>query len=133
MGIYTARGAALLTPGTTTTSFILKNTKLTQTTTTIVKAQYVGWTTGTVTVTATRGPFLSHQQRRGYDYRTSKGLGTIQLVSRLLTHWFGLTDKETTAVGIMKLTFTPEPSRWMMLFAGASMLGLLYRSRRRSH
>jgi hypothetical protein len=34
-------------------------------------------------------------------------------------------------VGIMKLDFTPEPSRWMMLLAGASVLGLLHRAHRR--
>ena len=99
--------------------------------TSTVKAQYVGWTTGTVTVTALRGPFLSVMQRKGYDARTSKGLGNIQLVSPLLTHWRGEQLTETTAVGILKLTFTPEPARWMMLVAGVSMLGLLYRAHRR--
>jgi hypothetical protein len=39
----------------------------------------------------------------------------------------------TSGGGIMKLAFTPEPSRWMMVLAGASLLGLLYRSQRRCH
>jgi hypothetical protein len=122
----------LVAPGTTTTTVTLYNTQLIAQIASVVKAQYVPWTTGTVTVTALRGPFLSVMQRKGYDDRTSKGLGNIRLVSPLLTHWWGEQNIETTAVGILKLTFTPEPSGWMMLFAGASMLGLIYRTQRRS-
>jgi hypothetical protein len=72
-------------------------------------------------------------QRKGYDYRTSKGLGTIQLVSPLLTMWRGPRgNTETTSVGILELVFVPEPAKWMMLFAGVFMLGLLDRAHRRS-
>jgi hypothetical protein len=137
MGYYIGTGTAKVAtaPGTATDSFTLKHTKLMQTGTSDVIAHYIGWTTGTVTVTAVkRGPFPSVMQRKGYDYRTSKGAGKIQLVSPLLTAWrFPGANTETNAVGFLKLNFTPEPASWMMLFAGASLLGLLYRVQRRSH
>jgi hypothetical protein len=33
-------------------------------------------------------------------------------------------------IGVLKLAFAPEPQEWLMLAAGISMLGLLYRSNR---
>jgi hypothetical protein len=107
---------------------------------TFVGAVYTGfvvatafpWTTGTATVTATRGPFYTAMKRSGYDNRTTSGAGNIQLVSPMLTHWTCPacgTDYETGAIGVMNLTFVPEPSRSLILLAGISMLGLLYRRR----
>jgi hypothetical protein len=129
-------GTVLTYPKTTRTSFTLKHTVLKQTLTSTAIANYVGWTTGTATVTATkRGPFPSVMQRKGYDYRTSKGLvGTIQLVSPLLTLWRSpAANTESASIGMMKLVFfVPEPAKGMMLLAGVSLLGLFYRVHRRS-
>jgi hypothetical protein len=79
---------------------------------------------------ATRGPFPSVMQRKGYDYRTSMGLGEIQLVSPLLTMCrVPIANTETTSVGILKLVFVPEPSRSLLLAAGLGCLGVLHRVR----
>jgi hypothetical protein len=102
-----------------------------QTSTAIVSA--FSWTTGTATVTAFgRGPIASAQRRQGYDNRTALGKGTIQLVAPGLTHWLSIINNyETEQIGIMRLEFVPEPENWMMLFAGVSLLGILYRVHRR--
>ena len=60
------------------------------------------------------------------------GSGAVQLVSPMLTHWVSVGEASTAAIGILKLTFVPEPSSLMMLGAGASLLGLLSLARRRS-
>jgi hypothetical protein len=128
-------GTVLTTVKTAQASFTLKHTVLKQTLTSTAIANYVGWTTGTATVTATaRGPFPSVMQRKGYDYRTPNGLGgRIQLVSPLLTYWrSSAANTESASHGILKINFVPEPAKAMMLLAGVSMLGLLYRVHRRS-
>jgi len=99
-----------------------------------VYAEVFKWTTGKVTVTAVGGTFPTVLQRTGYDHRTSMGQGAVQLVSPMLTKWVGLSPRgATAAIGIMKLNFAPEPSEWMLLSSGISMLGLMAwrRSRRR--
>jgi hypothetical protein len=53
------------------------------------------WTTGMVSITATRGPFPTLFQRTGYDNRTSKGLGTIQMVDLVL---YGEPNNETATI-----------------------------------
>ena len=90
------------------------------------------WTTGTVTVTARGQSFPTVLQRKGYDKRNAKGSGAVQLVSPMLTRWTGAGTRATAAIGIMKLNFAPEPSEWMLLSSGISMLGLMAwrRSRR---
>jgi hypothetical protein len=88
------------------------------------------WTTGTVTVTAKGGTFPTVIQRKGYDNRTAMGSGAIQLVTPMLTKWVGAGTSATAAIGIMKLNFAPEPSEWLMLASGISMLGLLAHWRR---
>jgi len=91
------------------------------------------WTTGKVTVTAVGGSLPTVMQRNGYDHRTPMGQGAVQLVSPMLTKWVGVSPRgATAAIGIMKLNFAPEPSEWMLLSSGISMLGLLAwrRSRR---
>jgi hypothetical protein len=90
------------------------------------------WTTGSVTVTAVgRGWHKTVHYGRGYDNRTpTSGMGTIQLVTPLLTHWLQPAVKyETGGIGILKLKFVPEPDAWIMLAAGASLLGVGYRRR----
>jgi hypothetical protein len=92
------------------------------------------WTTGTVSVTAIHGPFPTVLARNGFDNRNASGVGEIQLVTPMLTRWVWLAGNfETASIGHLNLSLTPEPHEWMMLGAGLSMLGLLYRSNRRSH
>lgn len=51
----------------------------------------------------------------------------------MLTRWVRLSGNyEAGSIGHIKLNFAPEPQEWLMLAAGVSMLGLLYRSNRRS-
>jgi hypothetical protein len=86
-------------------------------------------------MTARDGPFESVMVRKGNDGRTAKGLGTIQLVSPLLSSWDGpgaAYDYATQSIGILEVVFVPEPEKWMMLAAGVSLLGILYRTHRRS-
>jgi hypothetical protein len=91
------------------------------------------WTTGSVTVTAiARGPHKTVHYARGYDNRTSTGgNGTIQLVSPIMTRWYGYTDYETGGIGILRIKFIPEPQTWVTLVAGASLLAVGYRLRGR--
>jgi hypothetical protein len=92
----------------------------------------LSWTTGTVSVTAVHGPFATVLARHGFDNRDAHGSGEIQLVTPMLTRWVWLGGNyETADIGVLKLT-VPEPQAWLMLGAGLSMLGLLYRSNRRS-
>jgi hypothetical protein len=102
-----------------------------------VDATAFPWTTGTATVTAVRGEFFSVMKRSGYDNRLADGLGNIQMVSPMLTHWNCPScgsDFETAAIGILKLEFVPvpEPANALMLVAGISMLGLVYRAHHRA-
>jgi hypothetical protein len=90
------------------------------------------WTTGEVSITATAGPFPTRFKRSGYDNRTSKGLGTIQMVAPQLVRWefanrSGPWDRHTGAIGILRIKFVPEPSGWVMLVAGVGVLLMLYR------
>jgi hypothetical protein len=94
------------------------------------------WTTGTVTVTATgRGPHKTVHYAHGYDNRnttTPSGKGTIQLVSPVLTRWLQpAINFETAGIGILRIKFVPEPQTWVMLVAGASLLGFGARMRGR--
>jgi hypothetical protein len=90
------------------------------------------WTTGNVEVTAIQGAFATHLERNGYDNRDKYGVGVIQMVSPMLSHWAGPSASSTAAIGIMKLTVAPEPSSAAMLAVGAVGLGLLGYSQRRS-
>jgi hypothetical protein len=93
------------------------------------------WTTGALTVTAVgRGPHKTVHYAQGYDNRndaTSLGKGTIQMVSPIITRWFGYTDYETAGVAILRIKFVPEPQTWAILIAGVSLLGVGYRMRGR--
>ena len=91
------------------------------------------WTTGSVTVTAVaRGPHKTVHYAHGYDNRTpTGGSGTIQLVSPLLTRFFGYTDYETGGIGVLRIKFIPEPQAWTTLIAGVALLVVGYRLRGR--
>jgi hypothetical protein len=93
------------------------------------------WTTGSVTVTAVaRGPHKTIHYARGYDNRnttTPNGMGTIQLVSPVLTRWDGYTLYETGGIAVLRIKFLPEPRTWAMLIAGVSLLGVGTRMRGR--
>jgi hypothetical protein len=131
---YTGPGTMLINLGLHgTATNIAQHTGAPRTQTTTAKAGPVGWTTGTVSVTATRGPFPTVQQRNGYDNRTVLHThGTIQLVSPMLTRWRqGVADFETGAIGVLKIQFLPEPSGWLLLAAGVGVLLLLQRASRR--
>ena len=98
------------------------------------QALALSWTTGTATITA-RGVFSTVMARAGFDNRDAHGYGVIQMVSPMLTRWIfrnGEYSYFQGGIGIMRLRFTPEPHVWMLLGAGLSMLGLLYRANRRS-
>ena len=83
---------------------------------------------GSVSVTAVgRGPHRTIELRKGFDNRDSKGVGTIQLVTPLITKWLQPgSNFETGGVAILRL---PEPQKWLALIAGLSLLGVLYRVR----
>jgi hypothetical protein len=93
------------------------------------------WTTGSVTVTAVaRGPHKTIHYAHGYDNRnttTPNGLGTIQLVSPVLTRWFSYADYETGGIAVLRIKFLPEPQTWVMLVAGVALLGVGIRMRGR--
>jgi hypothetical protein len=101
-------------------------------TTSFAEIEVFKWTTGTVNVTAVGGTFPTNIQRNGYDKRTAMGSGVVQLVSPMLSKWTGAGVSSTAGIGIMKINvlFAPEPSEWMMLAGGVSMLGLLIHRRR---
>jgi hypothetical protein len=103
--------------------------------TTTVKAYALSWTTGTASVTGVGGAFSTIMARAGFDNRSEYGGGDIQMVSPMLTRWIfqgGSSSYFNGGIGIMRLKVAPEPHEWMLLGAGLSMLGLLYRANRRS-
>ncbi len=86
------------------------------------------WTTGQVFVAAAGGyGFPTALVRSGYDNRTDKGGGTIQMVAPRLTHWSG--GAHWGDVSILNVKFIPEPKGWLMLVAGAGLLGAAHRAR----
>ena len=96
-------------------------------------AQRWPWTTGTVTVQATgRGPHDTFARRVGFDNRTTVGVGTVQLVSPVITQWLGAgpaTMYETGGVAVMQIRFVPEPGVAVSLICGLSLLMVLKRYR----
>ena len=119
---------------TTNFSFTYFNTGLGKVYKYDIVAQRFPWTTGTVTVQATgRGPHNTFHRREGFDKRVS-GVGTVQLVSPILTQWLaqaaGLPRFETGGVAVLQLKFIPEPSVLTGLVACLSLLAVLSRFRR---
>ena len=110
------------------------HTALMQTSTVSITGSRFPWTTGSVTVTAiARGPHKTIHYAHGYDNRTTpNGLGTIQLVSPLLTRWRQPSLAiDTGGIGILRIKFLPEPQAWAMLVAGVSLLAVGTRMRGR--
>ena len=98
-----------------------------------VLAFVMSWTTGTISLTALHGPFPTVLVRSGFDNRNATGMGEIQMVTPMLTRWvWAFGNYESGDIGKIRLNFTPEPQEYLMLGAGISLLGLLYRSSRRS-
>jgi hypothetical protein len=112
------------------------HTDLMQVSTVSVEGARFPWTTGSVTLTATgRGPHKTIHYEQGFDNRntaTASGLGTIKMVTPVLTRWLKPELKfETGGIGILRIKFLPEPRTWAMLVAGFSLLGVGTRMRRR--
>jgi hypothetical protein len=129
-------GGGMLTKGVTTTNYTrYYNTRQSKYSPITAVGEHFPWTTGAVTITAiARGPHKTVHYAQGYDNRnaiTSLGKGTIQMVSPILTRWFGYTDYETAGIAVLRIKFVPEPQTWMMLVAGASLLAVGTRMRRR--
>jgi hypothetical protein len=103
-----------------------------QVNTVMVQGYRFPWTTGSVTLSGLDFPHITLEKRQGYDNRTKLGKGTIQLVTPVLTRWTqpGF-DQFTGGVGVLRLAFVPEPAKWVLLGAGLSILGFLYRARGR--
>jgi hypothetical protein len=96
------------------------------------------WTTGAVSIAATAGPFPTAFRRSGYDNRTAKGMGTIQLVAPQLARWEfpGRStpwDRHTGAIGVLRVKFVPEPTGWVVMIAGVVFLAAVYRRQRGAH
>jgi hypothetical protein len=114
---YDAVGAAAMTnSGVVTEGYLASytgmyyHTALRQTSTVLVEGARFSWTTGSVTVTATgRGQHKTVHYAQGFDNRnttTPSGLGTIQLVSPLLTRWLQPAyNLETGGIGILRIRF----------------------------
>jgi hypothetical protein len=138
--VYEAIGDAALKAGgvvtksyTTNFSFTYYNTALGTNAKYDIVAQRFPWTTGTVTVNATlRGPHKTWEQRKGFDNRVA-GVGTVQLVSPILTQWIAHAASaprfETGGIAVMQIKFVPEPGVIVGLLAGMSMLAVLNRFR----
>ncbi|MBW2421532.1 MAG: hypothetical protein JRH19_23530 [Deltaproteobacteria bacterium] len=91
------------------------------------------WTTGTVTVHATkRGPNKTHERREGFDKRVG-GIGTVQLVSPIITQWLAQSaaavKMETGGIAVMQIEFIPETGVLLGLVCGLSLLVALDRRR----
>ena len=131
----TAKGPVGIVTKSSTTNFTFTyyNTGLGSVAKYTVVAQRFPWTTGTVTVTATgRGPHKTFAKRVGFDNRVS-GVGTVQLVSPILTQWLGnqgAPSFETGGVAVMQIKFAPEAGGIASLVAGLSMLLVIRRFRR---
>jgi hypothetical protein len=130
-GLATSNGV-LTDPYTVVYWAIYYHTLLMQRSTVMVVGDRFPWTTGTVTVTATgRGPNNTVERRQGYDNRVA-GIGTVQMVSPIITKWLQPSvNFETGGIAVLRIRFVPEPLNAVMLVAGLSLLGVLYRVRGR--
>jgi hypothetical protein len=130
-GLATSAGV-LTDPYTVMKSAIYYHTLLMQKSTVMAIGDRFPWTTGTVTLTATgRGPNNTVERRQGYDNRVA-GLGTVQMVSPIITKWLQpAVNFETGGIAVLRIKFVPEPLNALMLVAGLSLLGVLYRARGR--
>jgi len=128
-------GSPVVTASSTTNfSFTYYNTALGTIAKYDIVAQRFPWTTGTVTVNATlRGEHKTWEQRKGFDNRVG-GVGTVQLVSPILTQWLAQAANapqlETGGIAVMQIKFLPEPGVMLGLACGLSLLVGLSRFRR---
>ncbi|MCH7869137.1 MAG: hypothetical protein IH881_15690 [Myxococcales bacterium] len=118
-------------PFTTTKTFMYFNTATGSNPKYTNVAERWPWTTGTVTVKATgRGQHDTFVRREGFDNRDPAGVGTLQLVSPVVTQWLGGTPasmSETGGVAIMQIRFVPEPGVFASLICGIALLMVLKR------
>ncbi len=133
-GMINLAGTAITAPNVVTNTFKYFNSGLLTTTTYYAVRQRFPWTTGMVTVTATgRGPHKTFHQRVGFDNRNTAGVGTVQLVSPILTQWLGTVSLETGGIAVMQIEITdqlvPEPGMLAGMVAGLALLGVAYRRR----
>jgi hypothetical protein len=125
MGVVTMGYSAMYTA-------MYYHTNLMQTSTVNVHGYRFPWTVGSATVLGLDPPHKTVERRKGYDNRTSQGMGTIQLVTPLLTRWQQPAfDQFTGGIGVLRLQFVPEPTKWALLASGLGLLGVFYRVRRR--
>lgn len=91
-------------------------------------------TTGSITVmkvgTIQGAPATTTFNARGTDSRTAAGVGNITLVSGGLAHRL-ISGNATPALGIINMTFTPEPGPTLMLATSLLAIGGLYTFLRR--
>jgi hypothetical protein len=133
VGVGGSTSMGVLTdPYTVMYSAIYYQTVLMQTSTVMMIGSRFPWTTGSVTVTATgRGPNNTIERRQGFDNRVA-GVGTVQLVSPIITKWLQpVANFEKGGIAILRIAFVPEPAGTLMLVAGLALLGMLYRARGR--
>jgi hypothetical protein len=130
-GLGTSNGV-LTSQYTVMYSAIYYQTLLMQQSTIMAIGDRFPWTTGNITVTATgRGPNKTFEKRHGYDNRVA-GVGQVQLVSPIITKWLQpAANFETGGIAVLRINFVPEPVTALMLVAGLSLLGVLYRARGR--
>jgi len=125
-------GGVLTAPATVMYTLFYYHTLLMQQSTIMMIGSRFPWTTGSVTVTATgRGPNNTIERRHGSDNRVA-GVGTVQLVTPIITKWLQPSiNFETGGIGVLRIKFVPEPASVLMLVAGLSLLGVLHRARGR--
>jgi len=91
-------------------------------------------TTGSITVmkagTILGAPATTTFTAQGTDSRTAAGVGNITLVSGGLAHRL-ISGNATPALGIINMTFTPEPGPTLMLATSLLAIGGLYTFLRR--
>jgi hypothetical protein len=124
-------GGVVTASYTTNYSFTYYNTALQTAAKYDIVAQRFPWTTGTVTLQATlRGPHKTWEQRKGFDNRVD-GVGTVQLVSPILTQWLAHSANapqfETGGIAVLQIKFVPEPGVLVGLLSGLSLLAVLHR------
>jgi hypothetical protein len=112
---------------TTNFTFTYYNTAIASVAKYNIVAQRFPWTTGTVTLAATgRGEHKTFEQRKGFDNRTSMGVGTVQLVSPILTQWLAQAANapqlETGGIAVMQIRIVPEPGVLVGLACGLALL-----------
>jgi hypothetical protein len=108
--------------------------------TSTVNVRFDTWTTGTAieagvvtqSLPAKGIIVIGNLVGMGSDNRTSRGMGTVQLVSPIRTVGLLGLPGDRAAIAKLSLTFAPEPGRAALLFAGCAALSLLGVAQKRS-